>query len=332
MLNAMRPYFLLSAVMAFGIAGAQEAPPGGYRIGNGVSAPFVIQKEEPQYTDEARMARLEGRVVVVLTVTAEGVPTNLRVTKILGLGLDQSAIRDVSGWRFKPGMKEGNPVAVFANVEVNFRLLLDERQWHLSSVAFAPFDGASRPVLVKATYPDTSGPAEVASVSLSLDVDEKGVPTNIQAEKSSDPKWESEVIALAGKWRFEPGVKDGRTVPVHATLDFARGDRGSPSTSRQQGAFRIGGGVTAPTLIYKVEPDYTEQARDARLEGTVILFVVITPDGRPTELKVLRALGLGLDEAAINCVRKWKFKPGLKEGTPVPVQATIEVNFRIRER
>jgi len=160
---------------------------------------------------------------------------------------------------------------------------------------------------------------------LSFDVDEKGEPTNIQVAKSSDPKWESEVIALAGKWRFEPAMKEGRTVPVHATLDFARG-------ARAQRAYRIGGGVTAPRVIYKVEPQYTEQARDARLQGTVILFVVVTSDGRPTELKVLRPLGLGLDEAALECVRRWKFNPGLKEGVPVPVQATIEVNFRLRER
>ncbi|HYL78401.1 MAG TPA: TonB family protein [Bryobacteraceae bacterium] len=321
----MKPHFLLSGVLAFGIAAAQDAPPAGYRIGNGVSAPVVIQKQEPQYTDEARMAKMEGTVVLALTVSAEGVPGNLRVTKSLGLGLDESAIQNVSSWRFKPGMKDGNAVPVFANVEVKFRLLLEPRQWHLSRVAFAASDGASRPVLVRATYPDSSGPSEDASVSLSFDVDEKGEPTNIQVAKSSDPKWESEVIALAGKWRFEPAMKEGRTVPVHATLDFERG-------ARAQRAYRIGGGVTAPRVIYKVEPQYTEQARNARFEGTVILFVVITPDGHATEIKVLRPLGMGLDQAAIDCVKKWKFRPGLKEGNPVPVQATIEVNFRIRER
>jgi TonB family protein len=319
----MRPYFLLTAVLVFGgIAAAQDAPPEGYRVGNGVSPPQVIQKQEPQYTDEARIARMEGTVVLALTVSAEGVPSNLRVTKSLGLGLDESAIRNVRGWRFKPGMKESMPVPVFATVQVNFRLLLDSRQWHLARASFDPSDGASRPVLVKATYPSASEPEEVASVSLSLDVDEKGVPTNIQVAKSSDPKWESEAIALVGNWRFEPAMKEGRTVPVHATLDFARGDH-------PQSAYRIGGGVTAPTLVYKVQPEYTEQARNARFEGTVILFVVITPDGRPTDIKVLRALGMGLDEAAVNCVKKWKFKPGLKDGTPVPVQATIEVNFRM---
>src|SRR5579864_1710797 len=105
----MKPHFLLSGAFAFGIAAAQDAPPGGYRIGNGVSPPQVVQKQEPQYTDEARIAKLEGTVVLTLTVSAEGVPSNLRVTKSLGLGLDESAIRNVSSWRFKPGVKEGMP-------------------------------------------------------------------------------------------------------------------------------------------------------------------------------------------------------------------------------
>jgi TonB family protein len=94
-------------------------------------------------------------------------------------------------------------------------------------------------------------------------------------------------------------------------------------------AYRIGGGVSAPTVIHKVEPEYTNEARAAGLQGTVMLFVVITPDGRATDIKVVRPLGKGLDQAAIESVEKWKFKPGLKDGTPVPVQATIEVNFRL---
>lgn len=184
-------------------------------------------------------------------------------------------------------------------------------------------------MLVNASYPEPAGLAESASVSLSLVVDEKGVPTDLHAERFSDSKWESDVIAIAGKWRFEAGMKDGHPVPAHATLDFVRGSQGSASSDRVLSAYRIGGGVTSPTLIHKVVPEYPKQARDARLRGTVILFVVITEDGRPTEIKVIRPLGLGLDEAAINCVKKWKFKPGLKDGTPVPVQATIEVNFRM---
>jgi len=95
------------------------------------------------------------------------------------------------------------------------------------------------------------------------------------------------------------------------------------------GAYRIGGGVSAPGVLFKVEPEYSEEARKAKWQGTVVLSVVVDDQGRPRDVKVLRSLGLGLDQKAMDAVSQWKFKPGTKDGTPVPVIATIEVNFRL---
>lgn len=95
------------------------------------------------------------------------------------------------------------------------------------------------------------------------------------------------------------------------------------------GVFRVGGGVTAPTLLYKVEPEYSEEARKAKFQGTVVLYVEVDPSGKAINPKVIRSLGLGLDEKAIEAIKKWKFKPGYKDGKPVTVAATIEVNFRL---
>lgn len=95
------------------------------------------------------------------------------------------------------------------------------------------------------------------------------------------------------------------------------------------GVFKVGGGVTAPALLYKVEPEYSEEARKAKYQGTVILYVEVAPDGKAVNPKVIRSLGLGLDEKAIEAVRKWKFRPGYKDGKAVTVAATIEVNFRL---
>jgi TonB family protein len=95
------------------------------------------------------------------------------------------------------------------------------------------------------------------------------------------------------------------------------------------GVFRVGGGVSAPRLTYKVEPEYSEEARKAKYQGTVVLAVEVWPDGGAHNIRVLRSLGLGLDEKAIEAVEKWKFVPGRKEGKPVRVAATIEVNFRL---
>jgi protein TonB len=95
------------------------------------------------------------------------------------------------------------------------------------------------------------------------------------------------------------------------------------------GVFHMGGGVTAPSVLYKVEPEYSEEARKAKYQGTVVLYVEVDAAGHPTNLKVVRSLGLGLDEKAIEAVEKWKFRPGYKDGKPVTVAATIEVNFRL---
>ena len=95
------------------------------------------------------------------------------------------------------------------------------------------------------------------------------------------------------------------------------------------GVYRVGGGVSAPRPIYDPDPDYSEEARKAKYQGTVILWTVIGPDGRPHDIKVQRSLGMGLDQKAIEAVRKWRFEPAMKNGQPVAVQVNIEVNFRL---
>lgn len=95
------------------------------------------------------------------------------------------------------------------------------------------------------------------------------------------------------------------------------------------GVYRIGGGVSQPVPIYKPEPEYSEEARKAKFQGAVLLAIVIEPDGSTSNLRVLRPLGLGLDEKAIEAVQKWKFRPSTKDGRPVRVSANVEVNFRL---
>ncbi len=95
------------------------------------------------------------------------------------------------------------------------------------------------------------------------------------------------------------------------------------------GAYRVGGGVSAPVPIFRPDPEYSEEARKAKYSGTVLLQVVVDVDGKTRDVHVVRSLGLGLDEKAIEAVNKWKFRPGYKNGQPVAVRATIEVNFRL---
>lgn len=95
------------------------------------------------------------------------------------------------------------------------------------------------------------------------------------------------------------------------------------------GVFHVGGGVSAPMVLVKVDPEYSEEARKAKFSGTVYLMVIVDSEGRARDVRVTKSLGMGLDEKAIEAVQKWKFRPGMRNGVAVNVRAQIEVNFRL---
>ena len=84
-----------------------------------------------------------------------------------------------------------------------------------------------------------------------------------------------------------------------------------------------------PKVIHAVQPEYTKEALDAKLHGDVVVSAVVDVDGAPTDVKVARGLGMGLDEKAIECVKQGRFSPGSSHGDPIAVKVQIEVNFRL---
>jgi len=104
---------------------------------------------------------------------------------------------------------------------------------------------------------------------------------------------------------------------------------GLPIAAQREKTERIGNGVSSPKVIHKVEPSYTDEARDAKINGTVTLSVEISRDGVADVIDVTKSLDRGLDQNAVEAVRQWRFKPAEKDGKPVRVAATIEVNFRL---
>jgi periplasmic protein TonB len=95
------------------------------------------------------------------------------------------------------------------------------------------------------------------------------------------------------------------------------------------GVYRVGGGVSSPQILHQVDPEYSEEARKAKYNGTVLLHIVVNTDGHVSDVTVVRGVGLGLDEKAIEAVKQWRFKPGARNGVPVRVAANVEVNFRL---
>lgn len=95
------------------------------------------------------------------------------------------------------------------------------------------------------------------------------------------------------------------------------------------GAFSNPSKVIAPRAIYSPDPEYSEEGRKTKQQGTVVLSLMVDPDGRPRDIHVVRSLGMGLDEKAAEALRKWRFEPGRKGGVRVAMQVSVEVNFRL---
>lgn len=89
------------------------------------------------------------------------------------------------------------------------------------------------------------------------------------------------------------------------------------------------GAFTAPVLLLKTEPAYSEEARKQRAQGTVVLLVEIDIEGHARDIRVSRSLGFGLEERAMEAVAHWRFRPARRNGKPVPCSARVDVNFRL---
>jgi TonB family protein len=243
------PLFALVCLMVAGPVAAsagqaQKSPI--YEPGNGVSAPIVAREVKPQYTADAMRAGVQGTVTLECVVQPDGAVGEVRVKKGLESGLDQEAIKAVKQWRFKPGLKDGKPVAVRVSLEMSFTL----------------------------------------------------------RDKPSQTLF---------------------PIPPPAT-----GDAGGKGEKEAAPVYKPGAGVSAPIAVKQVKPQYTAEARAARVAGIVVLECVVEATGSVGDVRVTRSLDAGLDQEAIKAVKQWRFEPGTKDGKPVPVQVTLEMTFTLR--
>ena len=126
----------------------------------------------------------------------------------------------------------------------------------------------------------------------------------------------------------EAGPMTTRAKEIRTTRVAEIGQRHGPAPGATR-AMKVGSGVTAPRLLYKMEPEYTEEARTEKVQGTVLLYIEVGTDGLAHNVQLRKGVGSGLDEKAAEAVTQWKFAPGTKDGQPVTVAATVEVNFRL---
>jgi TonB family protein len=306
-----------------------------------------IQRADPEYSDEALIAGLEGTVQLSGTLSAEGVLADLRVTHPLGLGLDEKALDAATQWRYAPS----TPAPV--EVPIDFNLPSKFSRWHLIGATFDLPAGVQRPIFVRANYPLGAGITpnayeegrllgaigRPANATIAFEIDDHGKPARFEIVKSSYDVWGFEAANLVAGWQFTPGTKDGLPVPVRCTLDLVWGPETlTPSTIavqlnslHPQPPHPTVGPIpqNAPEILEKTEPTYTEQARAAGLEGVMWVSFQVGDDGSPRDVKVLEHLALGLDDQAIQAISKWRFKPASLNGQPIASYAVAELFFQL---
>ncbi|MGA8299278.1 MAG: energy transducer TonB [Terriglobales bacterium] len=147
---------------------------------------------------------------------------------------------------------------------------------------------------------------------------------------SADPN-ESGIRSAIHAVFFGPGESMVDALPTYWRKYLAdpEGDTYKTPVLKEPVYARVGKGVSPPRAISAPDPVYSDVARKARYQGTLVLWLVVDHTGTPRDIRIERPLGLGLDENAVDAVSTWKFKPALKDGEPIAVQINVEVTFRL---
>jgi TonB family protein len=186
-------------------------------------------------------------------------------------------------------------------------------------------------------YPADAKAARVQGVVvLHAIIAKDGTIANLQVISGPPPLLVSSIDAVR-QWKYKPYLLNGEPTEVETTININY-TFGESTDSPAQGAAaeyegapvrKIGGGVSVPVVIYQVDPEYSAQARDAKFSGIELVNLIVDTAGHPQNVHILRGVGMGLDEKAVEAVKQFRFKPAMEGGTPVPVQLNIEVNFKL---
>jgi len=165
-----------------------------------------------------------------------------------------------------------------------------------------------------------------------LTVDPSIAVQNIQLpDNSSMPNIGAHTSVNVRLLSYGPGTHDGIGIGANGGDGPGKGIGYGPGSDRGagDGPYTVGGGVTAPIPIVTPEAEFSDQARRQRYQGICLISVIIDAHGYPQNPRVVQALGMGLDEKALDAVRRYRFKPATNGGRPVPVRITVEVDFRL---
>lgn len=302
--------------------------------------PTLVETSSPTYSDEALRAELEGVVMVQAVVGADGYAHEPRVLKPLGLGLDERAIEAVRAWRVNPAVLSGITEAMPASIPVPFVLPSKRSRWHLIGVEWKTPEGGERAQFLSTSYPEgagvSAGAYEQAAIvhaierhgmaAISFDIDTQGVPGNFAVLEQSEKVWGGEAIEVLKPWRFTPARLNGAAVGSSGVMRFAWGKRAWDE--------RTVLAMASPQRVADFTPaaligEYSEEGARAGIEGVVEVSFVLDAEGKPQNTHVVRGLGHGLDEKALEAISKINLRFNGESPKVDGVEQTLGVRFRL---
>ncbi|MGH9309396.1 MAG: energy transducer TonB [Vicinamibacterales bacterium] len=206
-----------------GSVAAQAPSQEAVRPGPGVTLPAVLSEVKPNYTPDAMRQGVTGSVLLECVVNTDGAVGDVRIIKPLHPELDEQATSALRKWRFRPGAKSGTPVPVRIEVEMSFALgrrglALGSREVHMPGA-----QGVTLPRIVHEVKPSYTTAAREAGiqgiVGLDVVVLPSGAVGDVRVSTPLEPSLDEEAIKAVKQWRFDPGKKDGKPVPVQVSVE-----------------------------------------------------------------------------------------------------------------
>ena len=304
--------------------------------------PTLVETTVPTYSDEALRAEMEGIVMVSAMVGADGYAHELRIARSLGLGLDEKALEAVRMWRLNPSVADGTAAPMPANIPVPFVMPSKSSRWHLLGAKFETPEGAERATFLSTSYPPGAGVSadayEQASLvhamgrhgmaTVSFDISAQGLLGNFVVEESSDKVWGNEAVAVVQTWRFLPAKKGGAGVDSRATLKLAWGRRTLDAMTLDSLTYVPG---PADYDLAALTGEYSEEGARRRIEGVVEIAFTLDERGKPRNARVVRGLGYGLDEKALEAISKINLRFNGESPKVDGVEQTLGVRFRLAQ-
>jgi TonB family protein len=300
-----------------------------------LSLPVLKEQARATYPRQAMDTRICGTVTLEGIVLADGKVGAVRVVESLDKvsGLDDHAMETVRQWRFVPGRLGGKAVPVRMTIKIGFEL----RARPIHSYGARENIGVFA-VLCETVHTIGVAQADVGGVRFAFGKASAPsltilIPPETAAQFQEPPtRFDGHSVCVTG-----PIDKVGGLLQITVTrrdqlaLDASAGNWSGTGDGTGGGAYRSGYGIVDPVLVRSIPPSYTREAQSARIQGDVELEGIVQPNGRLSDIRITKSLDpeFGLDQEAVKCVKQWLFRPGTKEGQPVPVWATLVIQFRL---